>query len=247
MHYKLEVIGFNIASCIIAQNEGAHRIELCDNPGEGGTTPSYGFIKSAREKLSIELYCMIRPRGGDFFYSDDEFLIMQHDIKTCKTLGCDGIVIGILNKDGSINKSQCAELVRLAYPMGVTFHRAFDHSANPFEALEEIIDIGCERILTSGQQPTAPEGVKLINELVRQAEGRIIIMPGSGVRAKNIIDLLNKTGAEEFHSSARKNISTDMQHINPGMDSGLDYVITDEEEVKMIIQQLKNQRHVHEL
>jgi copper homeostasis protein len=189
---------------------------------------------------------MIRPRGGDFFYSDDEFNIMQQDIKTCKTLGCDGVVIGILNKDGSINKSQCAELVKLAYPMGVTFHRAFDHSANPFEALEEIIDIGCERILTSGQQPTAPEGVKLINELVRQAEGRIIIMPGSGVKSKNIVDLANKTGAEEFHSSARKTITTEVQHINPGMGSGLEYVITDEEEVKMIIHQLKNQRHLHD-
>jgi copper homeostasis protein len=246
MHYKLEVIGFNIASCLIAQEAGAHRIELCDNPPEGGTTPSYSFIKMAREKLSIELYCMIRPRGGDFYYSDTEFIMMQEDVKVCKNLGCDGIVIGILNKDGTINKQQAAKLVELAYPMGVTFHRAFDHSANPFEALEDIINIGCERILTSGQQPTAGEGLKLINELVRQADDRIIIMPGSGVRAGNIIQLLEKSGAEEFHSSARKIMHTPMQHLNPGMQSGLDYIIADEEEIKNIISKLKNHRHLHE-
>ena len=246
MHYKLEVIGFNIASCLIAQQAGAHRIELCDNPGEGGTTPSYAFIKMAREKLSIELYCMVRPRGGDFLYNEEEFQIMQEDIKICKALGCDGIVMGILRKDGSINKQEAARLVELAYPMGVTFHRAFDHTANPFEALEEIIDIGCERILTSGQQPTAIEGGKLINELVRQAEDRIIIMPGAGVRANNIIQLLDKTGAEEIHSSARKTIKTAMQHLNPGMEAGLEQVIADEEEIRNIIKQLENHRHLHE-
>ena len=124
MIFKLEIIGFNIESCIIAQAAGAHRIELCDNPGEGGTTPSYGFIKKAREVLQIELYCMIRPRGGDFFYTDEEFDIMKTDVQTCKQLGCDGVVIGMLNQDGTVDKERCKKLVELAYPMGVTYQRA---------------------------------------------------------------------------------------------------------------------------
>ena len=247
MLYKLEVIGFNIASCIIAQEAGAHRVELCDNPAEGGTTPSYGFIRMAREKLSIQLYPMIRPRGGDFLFNEHEFGIMQRDVIMCKELGCDGIVIGILQIDGTLNKRQCGRLVELAYPMGVTFHRAFDHSANPFEALEEIIDIGCERLLTSGQKPTAPEGLKLIDELVRQAGERIIIMPGSGVRAENVLHIAEKTGAEEFHSSARKTISSEMQHINPGMEAGMDHVMTDEKEIRLILEQLNNYKQaIHE-
>ena len=135
---------------VAAQQAGAHRIELCDNPSEGGTTPSYGFIKAAREKLSIELFVMVRPRGGDFFYSGDEFEIMKEDIKMCRQLGCDGIVIGLLKKDGSVDKKRCRELVVLAYPLGVTFHRAFDRTKDPFRALEDIIETGCERILTSG-------------------------------------------------------------------------------------------------
>jgi copper homeostasis protein len=245
--YKVEVIGFNIASCLAAQQAGADRIELCDNPSEGGTTPSYGFIKMAREKLSIELYPMIRPRGGDFLYSDDEFRIMQRDVLACKELGCNGIVMGILNLDGSVNKKQCAKVVELAYPMGVTFHRAFDHSANPFEAMEEIIDIGCERILTSGQKPTAWEGLTLLNELVRQADERIIIMPGSGVRAGNITEIAEKTGAVEFHTSARKTVNTEMQHINVGMQNDLSYVITDEKEIQSLVNKLKNhKREIHE-
>ena len=178
--FVLEIIGFNIESCRIAQAAGAHRIELCDNPSEGGTTASYGFIKAARKALQIELYPIIRPRGGDFLYSDDEFEMMQTDVQLCKEIGCDGVVIGMLNKDGSIDKKRCSKLVSLAYPLGVTFHRAFERCSNPFEALEDIIEIGCERILTSGQQPTASEGADLVNQLIRQADDRIIIMPGSG-------------------------------------------------------------------
>ena len=128
MIFKLEVIGFNIESCIVAQAAGAHRIELCDNPEEGGTTPSYGFIKAAREKLQIALFPIIRPRGGDFLYSNEEFEIMKTDIKRCNQLGCDGVVIGMLNADGTVDKKRNASLVELAYPLGVTFHRAFDRT-----------------------------------------------------------------------------------------------------------------------
>ncbi len=240
MIFRLEVIGFNIESCIIAQAAGAHRIELCDNPGEGGTTPSYGFIKAARENLKIELYPIIRPRGGDFLYSDAEFEVMKTDVKLCKELGCDGIVIGMLNADGTVDKKRCRELVSLAYPMGVTFHRAFDRVNNASQALEDVIEIGCERILTSGLVPAALDGVETLAALIKQADERIIIMPGSGVRSDNIIELAKKTGAIEFHTSARMNIDSKMNYINEAMKENLKSVLLDEEEVKRIIANLKS-------
>ena len=229
---KLEIIGFNIESCIAAQQAGAHRIELCDNPAEGGTTPSYGFIKAARKNLSIELYVMIRPRGGDFYYSEDEFTIMKTDIEICKTLGCDGIVIGMLNKDGIVDKIRSKELVALAYPLGVTFHRAFDRAKDPFEAMEDIIEIGCERILTSGQQPTAVDGIQIIKELILKADNRIIIMPGSGVNAENIISIAENCGAVEFHSSASMHINSGINFENPSMGERMKHIIVNIEEVK---------------
>ena len=217
MNFKLEVIGFTIEGCMIAQNAGAHRIELCDNPEEGGTTASYGFIKAARKKLQIELFPIIRPRGGDFLYSDDEFEIMKADIKVCKDLGCDGVVIGMLTPDNKVDKKRCRVLVEYAYPLGVTFHRAFDRAVDPFAALEDIIEIGCERILTSGQKPNAVEGIELIKQLIEKADDRIKIMPGSGIRSENIIYIAETTGATEFHSSARikteNKISVDKQEV----------------------------------
>jgi len=210
---KLEVIGFTISDCIKAQEAGADRIELCDNVAEGGTTPSYGFIKAAREKLDIELYVMIRPRGGDFVYSDDEYEIMKEDIKVSKDLGCDGIVLGILTDEGTVDKARCRKLVELSYPMGVTFHRAFDRTSDPFKAMEDIIDIGCERILTSGQQKTAEEGAEIIASLIHKADDRIIIMPGAGVRSDTILSIAQKTCAQEFHSSARVNNALSAEEI----------------------------------
>ena len=239
MKFKLEVIGFTIESCLIAQAAGAHRIELCDNPSEGGTTPSYGFIKAAREKLTIELYPIIRPRGGDFLYSDTEFEIMKADVQICKNIGCNGVVIGILLADGTVDKERCKQLVDIAYPMGVTFHRAFDRTADPFKALEDIISIGCERILTSGQKPSVNEGVQLLIDLVQQANERIIIMPGSGVRAENIVALANKTNALEFHTSARVHINSKMEFINKSMNEQLTTVAPDSNEIKRIIEQLE--------
>lgn len=229
---KLEVIGFNIESCSLAQAAGAHRIELCDNPGEGGTTPSYGFIKAARKNLQINLFPIIRPRGGDFLYTDAEFEVMKTDIKICKDFGCDGVVIGILNPDGTVDKKKCSQLIELAYPLGVTFHRAFDRVNDSSQALEDIIEIGCERILTSGLQPNALDGAKLIASLIKQADERITIMPGSGVRSDNIIELANKTGAKEFHSSARINIESKMEYLNAAMKEKLQSVSVDVEEIK---------------
>ena len=238
MKFILEVIGFTIEGCIIAQNAGANRIELCDNPQEGGTTPSYGFIKSAREKLNILLYPMIRPRGGDFVYSDDEFNIMKADIDVCKNFGCDGVVTGALIKNGRVDKKKCGWLVDHAYPLGVTFHRAFDRTADPFQALEDIIEIGCERILTSGQRPAAPESADLIKQLIEKAEDRIIIMPGAGVRADNIAEIAGKTKAVEFHTSAKKTLPGKMEYKNQEMDEALESISVDEDEVKKIVRLL---------
>ena len=240
MIFKLEIIGFNIESCIIAQAAGAHRIELCDNPGEGGTTPSYGFIKKTREVLQIELYCMIRPRGGDFFYTDEEFDIMKTDVLTCKQLGCDGVVIGMLNQDGTVDKERCKKLIELAYPMGVTYQRAFDRVKDPFAALEDIIETGCERILTSGLVPSCFDGAPLIARLIQQADDRIIIMPGSGLRASNVNDVAKITGAREFHTSARINVDSNMDYTNETIKENLQTVLVDEEEVKRIIKSLSH-------
>lgn len=235
---KLEVIGFNIESCIAAQDGGAHRIELCDGPGEGGTTPSYAFIKAAREKLHIDLYVMIRPRGGDFLYTEEEFEIMKNDIKICKQLSCDGIVTGILTQDGKIDVKRNKELIERAYPMQATFHRAFDRVANPTEALEEVIELGFERILTSGLQPRGVEGIEMLSQLVKQANERIIIMPGSGVNSENIITIAKGSGVTELHSSAGIYAKSKMQYQNADMKESLDHFTVDKEEVKKMIQLL---------
>ena len=234
MSFKLEICSFDLLSALIAQEEGAHRIELCAGPAEGGTTPGPGLIRAARETIHIDLYTIVRPRGGDFLYTDEEFDIMLKEVMYCKQAGCNGVVIGLLNEDGSIDKKRTAMLVEAAYPLGVTFHRAFDWAANPFEAMEDIIQSGCERILTSGQRPTAPEGAELINELVRQADDRIIIMPGAGVRSDNIVGLLEKTGASEFHTSARTKATSQMVFVNASMAEDLTAVRADRDEVAKI-------------
>ena len=218
MKYVLEIATSDINTTRNAIEGGADRIELCANLAEGGTTPSYGIIQQCRESFPVPLFPIIRPRGGDFLYSDEEFQVMLKDLRFCKELHCDGVVTGLLNADGSIDIKRTAVLINAAYPMSVTFHRAFDRCANPFEALEQLIELGCERILTSGQKPTAPEGVKLITELNRMGGHRILIMPGSGVRKDNIKMLAEKTGCTEFHSSLRGKIKSQMQFFHPAFE-----------------------------
>ena len=215
MKYLIEIATSDFLTTRLAVEGGADRIELCANLAEGGTTPSYAHIKKCREAFEIALFPIIRPRGGDFLYTKDEFEIMKNDIKLCKELGCEGIVIGLLNMDGTIDMTRTAELIELAYPLEVTFHRAFDRCKDPFVALEELIEIGCQRILTSGQRPTVSEGVDLIAELNKKADDRIIILPGSGVRKDNIKMLAEKTGCIEFHSSLRGKTKSPMQFIHP--------------------------------
>ncbi len=219
-----------------AQAAGAHRIELCNNEAAGGTTPSYGFIKTARQKLSIPLYPIIRPRGGNFCYGEDEIKIMKADILQCKALGCDGVVLGILDSSGNVDKEKCARLIYLAYPMEVTFHRAFDAVTDQVKSLEDIISLGCERVLTSGGKASAAEGTANIEALVKQANGRIIVMPGSGIRAANILDIAKKTGATEFHSSAKIFLQSGQQGYAAAASDALHNVGVDEAEVKTMFQ-----------
>lgn len=215
-NYIIEIATSDFITTKSAVEGGADRIELCANLAEGGTTPSYGTVKQCRETFDVLLYPIIRPRGGDFLYTDEEFQIMLQDIRLFKELGCDGVVIGMLNRDGSIDIKRAAQLVEMAYPMGVTFHRAFDRCIDPFVALEQLVETGCERILTSGQLPTVSEGADLIAQLNKQADDRIIIMPGSGLRKENIKWLAEKTGCHEFHSSLRGKTSSQMEFIHPG-------------------------------
>ena len=179
MKYELEVIAFDIDSCRLAQEAGADRIELCANPMEGGTTPSLGMIKEARSQASIQLFPIIRPRGGDFLYNDQEFNIMCNDIEACVELGCDGVVIGLLNENGYIDSNRVQKLVEIAAPIEVTFHRAFDRVKDPIVSLEEIIATDCKRILTSGLCQQSIDGMSQLKSLVQQAGNRITIMVGT--------------------------------------------------------------------
>ncbi|HEY4967718.1 MAG TPA: copper homeostasis protein CutC [Puia sp.] len=228
----LEICCYNLYSAVLAAASGADRIELCADPAAGGTTPGIGLIKTVRKKTDIELWPIIRIRGGDFLFDEEEIDVMLHEVEACKSAGCEGVVIGLLLPDGRVDKIQSARLVEKAYPMGVCFHRAFDWTRNPFEALEDIIEIGCERILTSGQQPTAMLGAPLIRDLVLQSEGRIQIMPGSGIRAANISDLKKETGATSFHSSARILKKSSMEFIQPLMNEDQSTVIADRAEIE---------------
>jgi copper homeostasis protein len=235
----LEIAVFNLQSALLALNIGVDRLELCENPNEGGTTPSYGTLKLVREKVSIPVFPIIRPRGGDFLYTPEEFETMQKDILLCKELGYEGVVIGLLNADGTIDKQRTKQLIDLAYPLEITFHRAFDRTIDPLQALEDIIDCGCTRILTSGQVPNAFDGKDLLKQLVTQADDRITIMPGSGVRSSNIKALAAYTGATELHSSARKVLATTMEFNQPTMDENLQNVSVDEVEILKMIDELK--------
>ena len=213
--YRFEICANSVASCIAAQEGGADRVELCAGIPEGGTTPSFGMIWNARESIDIALNVIIRPRGGDFLYDESEIAEMLFDISAAKELGVDGLVFGCLNPDGSVDMENMALLMEAAGDTPVTFHRAFDHTAAPFKALEDIISLGCTRILTSGCKPTALEGAALLAELVEKAGERIIIMPGCGVREDNIAEIARLSGAREFHFSARESVESGMIFRNP--------------------------------
>jgi len=208
----IEVCVDSIESAIAAEKGGADRIELCASLFEGGITPSAGCIELTLKNVSIDTNVIIRPRGGDFFYTEIEFEVMKKDIIIAKNLGANGVVLGILNRDGSVDVGRTKELVDLARPMTITFHRAFDMTPDPFKALEDIISLGINRILTSGQERTALEGIDLISDLVKAANGRIIIMAGGGVNERNINKLYTKTSVQELHSSGRVKMDSAMTY-----------------------------------
>lgn len=230
-----EVCAFNIQSAIIAQKAGAARVELCDNPVEGGTTPSHGTIIEAREKLTIDLYPIIRPRSGNYYYDDDEYNIMKRDIQMCRDVGCDGISVGAQTRTGEIDVERLRQIVQWAGPMGVTCNRVFDCVPDPFKALEDVISCGCERILTSGLKSAAPDAGELLAKLVRAAGSRIIIMPGAGIKSGNIKKLIQDTGAREYHGSARRIADNPVTFINKEVSDYGNVYITDEEEVRAIV------------
>ncbi|WP_018612028.1 copper homeostasis protein CutC [Segetibacter koreensis] len=215
MNYILEIAVNDYLSAASAIKGGADRIELCSALSEGGVTTSHGVIKKCQEDFTIPISPIIRPRAGDFLYSEEEFDIIQKDVLFCRQAGCAGIVTGFLLPDGNIDIERTSIITTIAYPMEVTFHRAFDRCRNPFSAMEDIISAGCNRILTSAQKTKAPEGTELIKQLIEAAKGRIIIMPGSGVRKENIRDLAEKTGATEFHSSVKSLSKSKMEFIHP--------------------------------
>jgi copper homeostasis protein len=211
----VEIVVYNIESAVHAQKGGADRIELCDNPLEGGTTPSYGVIDMVRQSLSIDVFVMIRPRGGDFVYTAYEYHAMKRDIEMCKRASVDGVVFGMLKPDGHLDKERCRKLIELARPLKVTCHRAFDVAADPFQTLEDCIEVGFDRILTSGRQPKAIQGTALLAELVKRANGRISIMAGSGVSVDNAQAIIQETGVHEVHFSAAEYVAPTYPSFNP--------------------------------
>lgn len=238
MSYQLEICAFNLLSAINAAKYPIARIELCEGFEVGGTTPSYGFLQVAREQVSIPIYPVIRPRGGDFLYSDDEFEIMLRDIELCKSIGYEGVSTGIQNADGSIDTEKMRIVVETAFPMGVTCHRVFDSTPDPMAALESLIDLKVERVLTSGQKANALDGARLIQTLVEKANGEIEIMAGAGIKSSNIIELAEKSTTYVFHATAKKMIPG-YKSQSPIIDRG-ELAILDEEELKKIIHNLNS-------
>ncbi|UGB37518.1 copper homeostasis protein CutC [Frateuria soli] len=214
----LEVAANSVASALAAQEGGAGRVELCAALQLGGVTPSYAEIATARDRLTIPLYVLIRPRAGDFLYNDFECEVMLRDVEACVALGCDGVVLGVLDAEGRVDQARCRALVGAAGRLGVTFHRAFDMVADPAQALEAVIGLGCERVLSSGARATAIDGAAALRARLEQAAGRLVVMPGAGVHAGNIAALAQATGASEFHASAKRALPSGMRHRPAGLD-----------------------------
>jgi copper homeostasis protein len=215
-----EVCVESVEAALAAQTGGADRVELCADLLEGGITPSTGTIAVTREMIRIRLHVIIRPRGGDFCYSDAEFAVMLRDVETARALGADGIVIGVLNPDGSVDAERTDALISAARPMSITFHRAFDVTRDPFEALETLITLGADRVLTSGQEASALEGAEVIAELVRRADDRIIVMAGGGIREGNVRRVVAATGVREIHFTAGAQSESRMTYRNTRVHMG---------------------------
>ena len=235
----LEVAAGSLDSALAAQAGGAARVELCTALELGGLTPSPALIACVRDQLRIPLYVLIRPRAGDFLYSDSECEVMLEDIAHCVRAGCDGVVLGALDTEGEVDRVRCRALIEAAGSLGVTFHRAFDLSRDPMAAMETVISLGCERVLTSGTQPRALDGADTIRSLLAQAAGRITVMPGAGIDSGNIGALAAATGAREFHASARRLLSSRMRHSARLADMAAGEWRTDASEVRAMVDVLR--------
>jgi len=218
----IEVLVDSVESARAAEAGGANRLEVCQNLFEGGTTPSAGLISTLARAVSIPFNVMIRPRGGDFCYSDCEFEVMRQDVRIARELGASGIVFGVLTPDGTVDEVRSSELIALARPASVTFHRAIDVSRDPAEALECLIRLGVDRVLTSGGEPTVLEGVEVIASMVKQAGTRIVVMPGGGIRERNVERILRMTGASEIHVSGSRAVESRMEYRNTRVPMGKD-------------------------
>jgi|SRR5436190_6326898 len=244
---RIEICVDSAAGAFAAERGGADRVELCDNLLEGGTTPSAGSIKVTRRSLKIGLQVIIRPRGGDFLYDDNEIEVMGEDIRTAKDLGADGVVIGCLTAEGDIDRTLTQQLISLARPLNVTFHRAFDMCRDPQKSLEDLIALGIDRVLTSGLDASCLEGMDLIAGLQKQAAGRIIVMPGGGITSRNIQRIIDGTDVNEVHLSARSTIESHMKYRNSRVYMGgtlrppeFSWKATDEQIVRGIVEAVRD-------
>ncbi len=205
----IEISVDSLAKALAAERGGAHRIELCSELSHGGLTPDPELLHSVRELVRLPIFAMIRPRGGDFVYSDSEYAEMQREMETARRLGADGLVLGILQRDGQVDVQRTRQLVELARPLPVTFHRAIDVAAEIYKALADIMQTGAARVLTSGGAPRAPEGAACLATLVKAASGRIVIMPGCGITSSNASQIAKSTGAREFHAGLSSTVRDD--------------------------------------
>jgi copper homeostasis protein len=238
----VEICVGSVQGVLAAEAAGADRAELCSDLVEGGITPSAGTIHSARERSSLGLMVIVRPRGGDFLYSDEEFEVMKYDIQAARDCGADGVVLGLLQQDGAVDCRRTAELVQLARPMSVTFHRAFDMTPDPHIALQQLLSLGVDRVLTSGQEENAHSSMPLLRQLIQEAGEDLIVMPGGGLTRENIAEVVAQTGAHEVHFAALQVVESSMQFKNPrlGMAAGsvpgeYQRVVTDEQQVREML------------
>jgi copper homeostasis protein len=239
-HALLEIAANSVASALAAEAGGAGRVELCSALEVGGLTPSHAAIALACARLHIPVHALIRPRAGDFVFDDLECEVMRRDIEACRSFGCAGVVIGVLDADGKVAAARCQNLLHAAQGMAVTFHRAFDFARDPFAALDAIIGLGCSRLLTSGQANDALTGAPLIRQLVEHARDRITVMPGGGIDAHNIAAIARATDAYEFHASAKARAGSRMHHASSGL-GGMDtsHWQTDAAEVRARVEALR--------
>lgn len=242
----LEICADSVESAVAAERGGARRVELCANLLEGGVTPSAGLITTVRKKLGIDLYVMIRPRGGDFCYTGEEFETMKQDVLLARQLGANGIVFGILQENGDIDTARTRCLVDMARPLKVTFHRAFDMSRDLDKSLHDVIETGADRVLTSGGEQKVENGVPVIGKLMRTAESRIAIMVGGGITSENVHNIVEATGVREIHASVRVNVPSPMRYRNEKISMGIakerEYqrVMVLEEEVRRLAESANN-------